>query len=106
MIVAVTSRGSQVHQVFQIGRAQIDPLTMFMKVKTTPILIPAMTATCQIGDARHRRDQEGECAHPARRNVEVKHPLHIPHHGFTRGVEKHHVERRNKQQAGESIQDL
>ena len=37
MTVAVVNRGSQVHQVFHTGLAQIDPLTMFIVVNTTPI---------------------------------------------------------------------
>jgi hypothetical protein len=37
MTVAVVNRGSHVHHVFHIGLAQIEPLTMFIVVNTTPI---------------------------------------------------------------------
>ena len=48
MMVAVVSLGSQVHHVFQIGRAQIEPVTILMKINTIPISTAATPTKSQI----------------------------------------------------------
>ena len=41
MMAAEVSRGSQVHQVFQMGRAQMAPLTRLTSASVRPTSTPA-----------------------------------------------------------------
>ena len=54
MIAAEVRRGSQVHHVFQIGRAQIAPLTMLKPLSTSPISIAARPSASWRGLRRTR----------------------------------------------------
>ena len=54
MIATLVRRGSQVHHVFQIGRAHRDPVSNTRVVNTTPISTLVAPATSQRRSLRSR----------------------------------------------------
>jgi len=62
MMVTVVRRGSQVHQVFQMGRAQIIPLRMQIIVKSSPTSTLAAVRVSHFMSLRERYSRPNTAA--------------------------------------------
>ena len=83
-MAADVSRGSQVHQVFQIGRAQIEPVKRLISAKAKPDfdagqrnLVPGFAFSRKNHDAANDRCAESGERAKERRHVNIEDALNL-----------------------------